>query len=50
MSVTMEVGIKRWTAKREKALGIELIQGKTTAAEARPTYDLSPSEIEALVG
>ena len=38
--------IKRWTAKRKSALVIEIIQGKTTVAEASRTYDLAPSEIE----
>lgn len=28
MSVTMEDGIKRWTAKRKSALVVEIIQGK----------------------
>lgn len=46
MSVTMEDGIKRWTAKRKSALVVEIIQGKTTVAEASRTYDLTPSEIE----
>jgi transposase-like protein len=49
MSVTMEASIKRWTAKRKTALVVELIQGKTTVAEASRAYDLSPSEIEAWV-
>lgn len=49
MSVTMEVSIMRWTAKRKTALVVELIQGKTTVAEARRAYDLSPSEIETWV-
>jgi predicted GIY-YIG superfamily endonuclease len=34
MSVTMEDSIKRWTAKRKTALVVEIIQGKTTVAEA----------------
>ena len=38
--------IKRWTAKRKSALVLEIIQGKTTVAEASRAYDLSPSEIE----
>ncbi len=46
MSVTMEDGIKRWTAKRKSALVVEIIQGKTTVAEASRSYDLTPSEIE----
>ncbi len=42
----MEDEIKRWTAKRKSALVLEIIQGKTTGAEASRSYDLSPSEIE----
>ncbi|MFD1807979.1 transposase [Gemmobacter lanyuensis] len=49
MSVTMDDGIKRWTAKRKAALVVEIIQGKTTVAEASRAYDLSPSEIEGWV-
>ena len=49
MSVTMDDGIKRWTAKRKTALVVEIIQGKTTVAEASRAYDLSPSEIEGWV-
>jgi transposase-like protein len=46
MSMTMDDSIKRWTAKRKTALVIEIIQGKTTVAEASRSFDLSPSEIE----
>ena len=46
MSVTMDDSIKRWTAKRKTALVIEIIQGKTTVAEASRCFDLSPPEIE----
>ncbi|NPD17273.1 transposase [Xinfangfangia sp. D13-10-4-6] len=46
MSVTMDDSIKRWTAKRKTALVIEIIQGKSTVAEASRSFDLSPSEIE----
>ncbi|WP_233589093.1 transposase [Falsigemmobacter faecalis] len=42
----MEDSIKRWTAKCKTALVIEIIQGKTTIAEASRSFDLSPSEIE----
>lgn len=49
MSVTMDDRIKRWTAKRKTALVIEIIQGKTTVAEASRSFDLSPSEIEGWV-
>ena len=34
MSTLMEDDIKRWTAKRKVALVMEIIQGKTTVAEA----------------
>ena len=34
MSIVMEEDIKRWTAKRKTALVLEIIQGKTTVAEA----------------
>lgn len=30
MSVTMEDGIERWTAKRKSALVVEIFQGKTS--------------------
>ena len=49
MSVTMDDSIKRWTAKRKTALVVEIIQGKTTVAEASRAFDLSPSEIEGWV-
>jgi hypothetical protein len=34
MSALMEDEIKRWTARRKAALVLEIIQGKTTVAEA----------------
>lgn len=46
MSVKMEEEVKRWTAKRKSALVLEILQGKTTVAEASRAFDLSPSEIE----
>lgn len=46
MSITIDEEIKRWTAKRKSALVMEIIQGKTTVAEAARAFDLSPSEIE----
>jgi len=49
MSVLMEDEIKRWTARRKSALVLEIIQGKTTVAEASRVYDLPPSEIEKCV-
>ncbi|WP_378949016.1 transposase [Paracoccus sp. R86501] len=45
----MDDSIKRWTAKRKTALVIEIIQGKTTVAEASRSFDLAPSEIEGWV-
>jgi len=49
MSALMDEDIKRWTAKRKSALVLEIIQGKTTAAEASRAYDLPPAEIESWV-
>ena len=49
MSTLMDEEIKRWTAKRKTALVLEIIQGKTTVAEASRSYDLPPSEIETWV-
>ena len=46
MSTAMEDEIKRWTAKRKSALVMDILQGKTTVAEASRAYDLPPSEIE----
>ena len=46
MSAVMEEDIKRWTARRKAALVLEVIQGKTTVAEASRAFDLPPSEIE----
>ena len=46
MSTLMEDEIKRWTARRKAALVLEVIQGKTTVAEASRAHDLPPSEIE----
>src|SRR3546814_3001740 len=46
MSAVMEEEIKRWTARRKSALVLEIIQGKTTVAEASRQFDLTPSEIE----
>lgn len=45
----MEEEIKRWTARRKSALVLEIIQGKTTVAEASRQFDLTPSEIEGWV-
>ena len=49
MSAGMEEEIKRWTAKRKSALVMEILQGRTTVAEASRAYDLPPSEVEAWV-
>ena len=49
MSMTMEEGIKRWTAKRKSALVIEILQGKTSVSEAARSFDLTPGEIEGWV-
>jgi len=49
MSTLMNEEIKRWTAKRKTALVLEIIQGKTSVAEASRSYDLAPSEIESWV-
>jgi transposase-like protein len=49
MSAVMEEDIKRWTARRKAALVLEIIQGKTTVAEASRSFDITPSEIEAWV-
>ncbi len=46
MSIVMEEGIKRWTARRKSALVLEILQGKTTVAEASRQFDLPPSEVE----
>jgi transposase-like protein len=46
VSTVMEDDIKRWTAKRKTGLILDIIQGKTTVAEASCAYDLPPSEIE----
>lgn len=42
----MDEEIKRWTARRKAALVLEIVQGKTTVAEASRQFDLQPSEIE----
>ena len=42
----MDEDVKRWTARRKSALVLEIIQGKTTVAEASRHYDLTPSEVE----
>ena len=49
MGTLMDEEIKRWTAKHKTALELEIIQGKTSVAEASRSYDLAPSEIESWV-
>ena len=49
MSTKMEEDVKRWTAKRRAALVMEIMQGKTTVAEASRSFDLAPSEIDTWV-
>ena len=49
MSIVMEDDIKRWTAKRKTALVLDIIQGKTTVAEASRSFDLQSAEVEAWV-
>lgn len=46
MGTVMEDDIKRWTAERKTALVLDIIQGKTTLAEASLSYDLNPSAVE----
>jgi len=46
MITKMEDVVKRWTAKCNAALAMEIMQGKTTVAAASRSFDLSPSEIE----
>ena len=45
-TLLMDDEIKRWTARRKSALVLDIIQGKTTVAEASRSHDLAPSEIE----
>lgn len=49
MSIEMEEEVKRWTARRKSALVLEIIQGKTTVAEASRQHDLRPTEVESWV-
>jgi hypothetical protein len=46
MSIEMEEEIKRWTARRESALVLDIIQGKTSVSESSRQFDLPLSEIE----
>ena len=49
MSSQMNEENKRWSAKRKSTLVLEIIQGKTTVAEASRQFDLTPSELESWV-
>ena len=49
MSSQMNEENKRWSAKRKSALVMEIIQGKTTVAEASLQFDLTPSDRESWV-
>jgi hypothetical protein len=42
----MHGDIKRWTAVRDAALIMKVIQDKTTVVVARRSFDPAPSEIE----
>jgi len=46
MSMTMEYDIERLTTKRNAALVMEIVQGKTTIVEASRVFDVSPAESE----
>lgn len=50
MSIAMEDDIKKWTAKRKSVLVPDIIQGKTTVAEASRAYNLPPSERRVIKG
>ncbi len=49
MSAVMDEEIKRWTARRKSALVLEIMQGKSTVAEASRQFDLTPAEVEGWV-
>ena len=38
--------IKRWTARRKAAVVLDIIKGKTTAAEVARSHDLTVGEVE----
>jgi transposase-like protein len=46
MRVLLEEEFEAWPARRKSALVLEVIQGKTTIAEASRHFDLTPAEIE----
>ncbi|MFM8982769.1 MAG: DUF1153 domain-containing protein [Spartobacteria bacterium] len=41
-----DTDIKRWTARRKAAAVLDIIKGKTTAAELARTHDLTLAEVE----
>lgn len=45
MSREMNTENTRWTAKHKSALILDIIQGKTTVAEASRKFDLTLSEL-----
>ncbi|EIM00589.1 hypothetical protein [Rhodanobacter thiooxydans] len=46
MSNGVDEEIKRWMARRKSSPVLDVIQGKTTVAEASWQFDLPPSAIE----
>ena len=46
MNDSTESNVQRWTAKRKAAVVLDLIKGKTTAAEVARQHDLTVAEIE----
>ena len=38
--------VKRWTARRKAAVVLDIIKGKTTAAETARSHDLTVGEVE----
>jgi transposase-like protein len=45
VSVIVEEDFKRWTAKRKAALLMDIIQGKTSIAEASRSYICHPRRL-----
>lgn len=41
-----EKDIKRWTARRKAAVVMDIIKGKTSAAEVARSHDLTAGEVE----
>lgn len=46
MNDSIESNVQRWTAKRKTAVVLDLIKGKTSAAEVARQHDLTVAEIE----